>query len=106
MFSNPRYSTRGISETVPILTQIILWNCIDSMKAEKDYLQVFKLTAKDHTQHVTHSQEEPAYEHSFDFRTDEPITAKSSSLMTKHIPPCFWQKNIDLGGSHHGQQRK
>ena len=58
MFSNPRYSTRGISETVPILTQ------------------VFKLTAKDHTQHVTHSQEEPAYEHSFDFRTDEPITAK------------------------------
>ena len=49
MFSNPRYSTGGISETVPILTQIILWNCIDSMKAEKDYLQVFKLTAKDHT---------------------------------------------------------
>ena len=31
MFSNPRYSTRGISETVPILTQIILWDCIDSM---------------------------------------------------------------------------
>ena len=31
MFSNPRYSTGGISETVTILTQIILWNCIDSM---------------------------------------------------------------------------
>ena len=76
MFSNPRYSTRGITETVPILTQIILWNCIDSMKTEKDYLQVFKLTAENHTQHVTHSQEEPAYEHTFDFRTDEPITAK------------------------------
>ena len=46
MFSNPRYSTRGISETVPILTQIILWDCIDSMKTErKDYLQVFKLVA-------------------------------------------------------------
>ena len=76
MFSNPRYSTGGISETVPILTQIILWNCIDSMKTEKDYLQVFKLTANNHTQHVTHSQEEPAYEHSFEFRTDNPITAK------------------------------
>ena len=74
MFSNPRYSTRGISETVPILTQIILWNCIDSMKTEKDYLQVFKLTADNHTQHVTHSQEEPAYERSFEFQTDEPIT--------------------------------
>ena len=91
MFSNPRYSTRGISETVPILTQIILWNCIDSMKVEKDYLQVFKLTAENNTQHVTHSQEEPAYEHTFDFRTDEPITAK---IMTRSIPPCFWQKNI------------
>ena len=105
MFSNPRYSTRGISETVPILTQIILWNCIDSMKAEKDYLQVFKLTAKDHTQHVTHSQEEPAYTRSISGLTNQ-SQQKSSSLMTKHIPPCFWQKNIDLGGSHHGQQRK
>ena len=76
MFSNPRYSTRGISETVPILTQIILWNCIDTMKTEKDYLQVFKLTAKDHTQHVTHSQEEPDYKRTFTFPTDEPITAK------------------------------
>ena len=80
MFSNPRYSTRGISETVPILTQIILWNCIDSMKTEKDYLQVFKLTADTHTQRITNSQEEPAYEHSFDFQTDEPITAKISVI--------------------------
>ena len=76
MFSNPRYSTRGISETVPILTQIILWNCIDSMKTEKDYLQVFKLTAKDQTQHVKHSQEEHIYERTIEFKTEEPITAK------------------------------
>lgn len=75
MFSDPRYSTGGISETVPILTQIILWNCIDSMKAEKDYLQVFKLTAENHTQHVMHSQEEPVYEHTLAFPTDNPITA-------------------------------
>ena len=77
MFSNPRYSTGGISETVPILTQIILWNCIDSMKVErKDYLQVFKLVANGNNQQVTHSQEEPAYERTFTFPTDEPITAK------------------------------
>ena len=77
MFSNPRYSTRGISETVPILTQIILWNCIDSMKVErKDYLQVFKLIANGANQQVTHSQEEPAYERTFTFPTDNPITAK------------------------------
>ena len=77
MFSNPRYSTRGITETVPILTQIILWDCIDSMKVErKDYLQVFKLVANSNNQQVTHSQEEPAYERTFTFPTDEPITAK------------------------------
>ena len=77
MFNNQRNITRGITNTVPLVTQIILWNCIDSMKTErKDYLQVFKLTADNHTQHVTHSQEEPAYEHSFDFQTDKPITAK------------------------------
>ena len=77
MFSNPRYSTRGIAETVPILTQIILWNCIDSMKVErKDYLQVFKLIANGANQQVTHSQEEPAYERTFTFPTDNPITAK------------------------------
>ena len=77
MFNNQRYATKGITNTVPLVTQIILWDCIDSMKVErKDYLQVFKLTAKNHTQHVTHSQEEPTYERTFTFPTDEPLTAK------------------------------
>ena len=77
LFNNPRYCTKGISETVPLLTQIVLWDLIDSMKvAEKDYLQVFKLAATDKTQHVTHSQEQPPYEHTLEFRTDNPITSK------------------------------
>ena len=77
MFNNPRYCTKGINETVPLLTQIILWDLIDSMKvAEKDYLQVFKLAATDKTQHVTHTQEQPPYERTLEFRTDNPITAK------------------------------
>ena len=79
MFNNPRYCTRGISETVPLLTQIILWDLIDSMEVEeKDYLQVFKLTAStdSKTQHVTHTQEQPPYERTLEFRTDNPITAK------------------------------
>lgn len=77
MFRNPRYSTRGIAETVPILTQIILWDCIDSMSIErKDYLQIFKLTSEKHTQHVKHTQEEPPYERTFTFQSNDPITAK------------------------------
>ena len=77
MFNNPRYCTRGISETVPLLTQIILWDLIDSMDVEeKDYLQVFRLTIDGTTQHITHSQEQPPYERTLEFRTDNPITAK------------------------------
>ena len=77
MFKNPRYCTRGINETVPILTQIILWDLIDSMEvAEKDYLQVFCLTTDGSTQNITHTQEQPPYERTLAFRTENPITAK------------------------------
>lgn len=77
MFNNQRYATRGITNTVPLVTQIIIWDCIDSMKTErKDCLQVFKLVANGTNQQVTHSQEEPAYERTFTFPTDEPITVK------------------------------
>ena len=77
MFNNQRYVTRGITNTVPLVTQIILWDCIDSMKVErKDYLQVFNLVANGTNQHVTHSQEEHTYERTFTSPTDEPITTK------------------------------
>ena len=47
------------------------------MKTErKDSLQVFKLVANGTSQQVIHSQEEPSYERTFTFPTDEPITAK------------------------------
>ena len=75
--NNQRYVTRGITNTVPLVTQIILWDCIDSMKGEqKDYLQGFKFVANGTNQQVTYSQEEPAYERTFTFPTDESITAK------------------------------
>ncbi len=77
MFNNQRYVTKGITSTVPLVTQIILWDCIDSMKIErKDYLQVFKLVANGSNQQVTHTQEEPPYERIFTFPSDYPITAK------------------------------
>ena len=56
MFENQRYCTKGITENVPLLTQIIIWELVDSMKiSEKDYLQVFKLTAENKTQRIVHS---------------------------------------------------
>ena len=77
MLNNQRYATRGVTTTVPLMLQIILWDLIDSMEVEeKDYLQVFKLTTDGTTQRITHSQEQPPYERALEFRTDNPITAK------------------------------
>lgn len=96
MFNNQRYVTKGITSTVPLVTQIILWDCIDSMKIErKDYLQVFKLVANGSNQQVTHirrSQTTSELSHSQLMNQSQ---RKSSSLTMKHIPLCFWQKNID-----------
>ena len=77
MFENQRYCTKGITENVPLLTQIIIWGLIDSMKiSEKDYLQVFKLTAENKMQRIVHSKEQPPYEKMHEFRIDSPDTAK------------------------------
>ncbi len=77
MFNNPRYCTSGISETVPLPTQIILWNLIDSMEvAEKDYLQVFCLSAESGKQKIIHRQEQPEYSREYLFPSEEPIKAK------------------------------
>jgi len=47
MFNNPRYTTRGVTEKIPIELQIFMWSAIDTMEVKrKDYLQVFKLYAE------------------------------------------------------------
>ena len=77
MFTSPRYATRCITATVPLVLQIILWNLLDSMEvAEKDYLQVFRLSAESGKQKIIHSQEQPEYSKEYLFPSEEPITAK------------------------------
>lgn len=77
MFNNQRYVTRGISNELPLMLQIILWGLIDTMEvAEKDYLQVFCLSNESGKQKITHSQEQPEYSKEYLFPSEEPITAK------------------------------
>lgn len=77
MFNNQRYATRGISNELPLMLQIILWGLIDSMEvAEKDYLQVFCLSEESGKQKITHTQEQPDYCKEYLFPSEEPITAK------------------------------
>lgn len=76
-FNNPHYATRGIAEKLPVLTQIILWELIDSMKVdEKDYLQVFTLSDEDGQQKILHEQEYPEYKSEHLFPSLNPVTAR------------------------------
>ena len=77
MFNNPRYATSGVNSELPLLTQIILWGLIDTMEvAEKDYLQVFCLSADGENQRIIHEQEQPEYRKEYLFPSENPVTAK------------------------------
>ena len=77
MFNNQKFLTRGVMAEIPSWLTNLMWHMVLTMEVEeKDYLQVFKLVANGTNQQVTHSQEEPDYERTFTFPTDEPITAK------------------------------
>ncbi len=76
MFNNSRYLTASVNASIPLSIQMFLWNCIDLLPAERDYLQVFELQPCAGMQQILHSSEEPEYHMRFLIPTDEPITAK------------------------------
>ncbi|HBF6648741.1 TPA: hypothetical protein KOT44_002064 [Clostridioides difficile] len=43
MFSNERYLTREVADRVPVEIQILMWDLVEEMEGEKDYLQVFEV---------------------------------------------------------------
>lgn len=62
MFDKMKYVTRGINSTLDYKVQLMLWNMINNLEGEKDYLQVFELTrVDDHSIKILHKQEEPEY---------------------------------------------
>lgn len=61
MFNNQRYLTKGVNETISLDTQIAIWDCIDKLEIEKDYLQVFDLIPKSGFTFIIHKQEHPEY---------------------------------------------
>ena len=76
MFNNPRYLTRGVSDTIPPLIQSFIWGCIDRLPDECDYLQVFRLKPFGGMQQIEHTAEQPEYKKVYLFPSDSPITAK------------------------------
>jgi hypothetical protein len=73
MFKNKRYCTSTIVSQVPIQLQIVMWNLIDTMEVEKDYLQIFELSECNGKQKIIHTQEVPEYKREYLFNTGAPF---------------------------------
>jgi hypothetical protein len=76
MFDGQRYLTKGVNATIPLEVQIFMWQCIDTLEVEKDYLQVFDLSVKNGVQKVIHKQEVPAYQHTYSLYISNPVNAR------------------------------
>lgn len=76
IFDNKRYVTCGIDNEVPQTLQMVIWDLIETMPADNDYLQVFDLSVDNGLQKIVHSQEEPEYKKEHCYVADSPITAK------------------------------
>lgn len=72
----PRYITKGISDSLPVPYQVLLWHMIDNLRdngKKLDYLQVFEIRTETSTDGrlktlaVTHSQEQPKYKMQYVF---------------------------------------
>ena len=65
MFQNKRFITRGVDKSIPPEIQILIWNSIDSMSIEKDYIQFFTIEVFSEFIAIEHKQEVPEYKNMF-----------------------------------------
>ncbi len=62
MFDKQRYLTRGIQEKLSIPLQVTLWQMIEKVDKEMDYLQIFEISQLPNNQlRILHKQEIPEY---------------------------------------------
>lgn len=76
IFNNKHYITKGVEDTIPPLLQIFMWELINRMPADRDYLQVFSLSCANGRQKIKHTQEVPEYKKEYVLSIDTPVTAK------------------------------
>ena len=68
-----QFITKGVMENIDPLLQIFMWDCIEKIPLQKDYLQVFELAKENEKLKITHSQEQPEYKKEYLLRTDAPF---------------------------------
>lgn len=62
-----RYMTKGIADSIDFGLQVLLWNLIDELEIEKDYLQVFQIRGTGKSCIIEHSQEVPEYKRVYEY---------------------------------------
>lgn len=72
-FKNDRFITRGVAENLNPLLVMVLWELIDNMTIQQDYLQVFELSEEKGKQKIEHIQEVPEYKREYLITLDIPI---------------------------------
>lgn len=66
-----RYMTREIAENLPVEIAMLLWDLIDNLIIEKDYLQIFEINPIGlGVVEIVHKQEVPEYEASIYIQND------------------------------------
>lgn len=76
MFNNHRYLTCGVDAQIPMMIQLFLWDCVDKLPPERDYIQVFELSAEGDKQRVVHRSEQPYHRAEYLISSTDPITEK------------------------------
>jgi len=76
MFTNERYLTCGVDSTIPLELQLFMWECVERLPEQRDYLQVFELTTSGTMQSISHRSEKPEHHMEYMIPCDNPITAK------------------------------
>ncbi len=72
-----RYLTRDVDAEIPLVLQVFLWECIDRMPEDRDYLQVFSFSDLNGMQRIEHTAEQPAFRMEYILTmVDEAVTAK------------------------------
>ena len=89
MFNGKRFVTSGIAEKVPLELQVTMWNMIDTMDEQKDYLQVFDLSEENGKQKIVHSQEQPEYKKEYLFETGTPFLCAKIFVIDDVTPVCL-----------------
>ncbi len=76
MFTNKRYLSRGVDDTIPIELQLFMWACIDQLPEPRDYLQIFDLEQVGDMQSIAHMSEQPEYHKAYLLPSENHITEK------------------------------